>query len=59
MYNMSDLFYLCHRYDKARLQKQQQKKLDKQEARMEKEMFIGNASFSCMSAKVTTINDER
>ncbi|XP_044188386.1 coiled-coil domain-containing protein 137 [Thunnus albacares] len=32
-------------YDKARIQKQQQKKLHKQEARMEKEMFVDNVPF--------------
>lgn len=38
------MYLSCHRYDKARLQKQQQKKLDKQVAQMEKEMFVGNVS---------------
>ncbi|XP_062294958.1 coiled-coil domain-containing protein 137 isoform X2 [Scomber scombrus] len=45
-------------YDKARLQKQQQKKLDKQEDWMEKEMFIEDVPFGevtmappCLSAK--------
>lgn len=31
-----------YRYDKTRLQRLQLKKLNRQEAKMEKEMFVGN-----------------
>lgn len=42
----SNLFLLCLRYDTYKLQRLQQKKLDRQEAMMEKEMFVGKRT-SC------------
>lgn len=35
------VFILDSRYDSFKLQRLQQKKLDRQEARMEKQMFVG------------------
>lgn len=35
------ILFLLRRYDSFKLQRLQQKKLDRQEARMEKEMFVG------------------
>lgn len=39
-------FLLCHRYDSFKLQRLQQKKLDRKEARMEKQMFVGKLQIS-------------
>lgn len=39
-------FLLSHRYDSIKLQRLQQKKLDRQEARMEKQMFVGKLQIS-------------
>lgn len=47
--NVFDVCLSCYRYDKVRLQRLQQKKLDRQEAEMEKEMFIGNESMIFMN----------
>lgn len=44
MFHVSS-FLSCHRYDAFKLQRLQQKKLDRQEAIMEKEMFVGKETF--------------
>lgn len=57
---MSNLFCRAHRYDTFKLQRLQQKKLDRQEAMMEKEMFVGKKSdFIFFSRTFVTTKDFR
>lgn len=59
MFHVSS-FMPCHRYDAFKLQRLQQKKLDRQEAIMEKEMFVGKETdfFSPQGASFITKDEQ-